>query len=89
MSCFAFYCKLFICNLKRIDYLGLGRLSCFFLLYFPCNYVVSVRRGFVFLLVLGKGCVISLWHSLGFPFNYFVILQPPCFQTPTSLINMD
>ena len=24
---------------------------------FTCNYVVSVRRGFLFLLVLGMGCV--------------------------------
>ena len=34
------------------------------LLLFTCNYVVSVRRGFVFLLVLG------MWHSLGLPYNY-------------------
>ena len=36
----------------------------FFLLPFTCNYVVSVRRGFLFLLVLGIGLVILLWHSL-------------------------
>ena len=35
------------------------------LLSFTCNYVVSVQRGFLFLLVLGMGCVILLWHSLG------------------------
>ena len=35
-----------------------------------CNYVVSVRRGFIFLLVLGIGCIILLWHSLGLPYNY-------------------
>ena len=30
-------------------------------------YVVSVRRGCLFfLLVLGMGCVILLWHSMGF-----------------------
>ena len=40
------------------------------LLPFTCNYVVSVRTGFLFLLVLGMGCVILLWHSLGLPFNY-------------------
>ena len=26
-----------------------------------CNYVVSIRRGFHFLLVLGMACVILLW----------------------------
>ena len=34
-----------------------------------CNYVVSVRRGFLFLLVLGMGYVVLLWHSLGLPYN--------------------
>ena len=52
-----------ICKLKRISYLGWGR-ELFFLLSFTCNYVVSDRRGFLFLLVLGMGCVILLWHSL-------------------------
>ena len=42
-----------------------------FLLSFTCNYVVSVRRGFLFLLVPGMGCVILLWHTLGLPYNYF------------------
>ena len=37
------------------------------LLSFTCNYVVSVRRGFILFLVLGMGCVILLWHSLGLP----------------------
>ena len=32
--------------------------------------MVSVQRGVLFLLVLGKGCVILLWHSLGLPYNY-------------------
>ena len=41
------------------------------LLSFTCNYVFSVRRGFLFLLVLGMGCVILLWHSLGLPYNSF------------------
>ena len=40
------------------------------LLSFTCNYVVSVRKGFLFLSVLGMGCVILLWHSLGLPYNY-------------------
>ena len=43
-----------------------------FLLSFTCNYVVSVRRGFLFLLVLRTGCVILLWHSLGLQYNYFI-----------------
>ena len=40
------------------------------LLSFTCNYVVSVRKGFLFLLVLVIGCVILLWHSLGLLYNY-------------------
>ena len=39
---------------------------------FTCNNVVSVRSGFLFLLVLKMGCVI-LWHSLGLPYNNFKI----------------
>ena len=39
-----------------------------------CNYVVSVRRGFLFFLVLGMGCVILLWHFLGIPYNYLVFI---------------
>ena len=38
------------------------------LLWFTCNCVVSVRRGFLFLLILGMGCVILLWHSLVLPY---------------------
>ena len=41
------------------------------LLLFTCNYEVSVRMGFLFLLVLGMGCVILLLHPLGLPYNYF------------------
>ena len=41
------------------------------LLLFTCNYVVSVWRGFLFLLVLGMGYVILLWHSLSPPYNYY------------------
>ena len=33
-------------------------------------YVASVRRGFLFLWVLGMGCVILLWHSLSIPYNH-------------------
>ena len=42
------------------------------LLSFTCNYVVSVWRSFLFLLVLGMGCVILLWQTLGLPYNYFI-----------------
>ena len=42
-----------------------------FLLSFTFNYVIFVRWGFLFLLVLGIGCVMLLWHSLGLPYNYF------------------
>ena len=53
-------------------YLGWGRLGeLIYLLSFTCNYVVSVRIGFLFLLVLGMGCVILLWHSQSIPYNYF------------------
>ena len=46
------------------------------LLLFTCNYsyVVSVRRGFLFLWVLGMGYVILLWHSLSLPYNYFGVI---------------
>ena len=37
-----------------------GKRELMFLLSFTCNYAVSVRRGFLFLLVLGIGCVILL-----------------------------
>ena len=42
-----------------------------FLLLFTCEYVVSVRGGFLFLWVLGMGYVILLWHSPSLPYNYF------------------
>ena len=45
-------------------------------LSFTCNYVVSVRRGLTFLLVLGMGCVILLWHSLRLPYNYLLYPEP-------------
>ena len=48
--------------------LGKGELIC--LLLFTSNYVVSVKRGFLFLWVLGMGYVILFWHSLSLPYNY-------------------
>ena len=41
------------------------------LLFFTCNYVVSVWRGFLFFWVLGNGYIILLWHSLSLPYNYY------------------
>ena len=49
----------------------MGKRELICLLLFTCNYVVSVRRGFLFLWVLGMGYVILLWHSLSLPYNYF------------------
>ena len=49
-----------------------GKTGLIYLLLFTCNYVVSVRRGFLILLVLGMGYVILLWHSLSLPYNYFI-----------------
>ena len=48
--------------------LGKRELVC--LLLFTCNYVVSVKRGFLFLWVLGMGYDILLWHSLSLPYTY-------------------
>ena len=52
----------------QLPRLGKGELIC--LLLFTCNYVVSVRRGFLFFWVLGMGYVILLWHSVSLPYNY-------------------
>ena len=71
MSYFVFYCLLFIFNVAdQLPRLGKRELIC--LLLFTCNYVGSVRRGFLRLCVLGMGCVILLWHALSLPYNYFV-----------------
>ena len=72
MSYFVFCCYLFICKLYIADQLSLlekRELIC--LLSFTLNYVVSVRKGFLFLLVLGMGCVILMWHSQGLQYNNF------------------
>ena len=45
----------------QLPRLGKRELIC--LLLFTCSCVVSVRRGVLFLWVLGMGCVILLWHS--------------------------
>ena len=46
------------------------------LLSFTCGYVVSDRRGFLFLWVLWMGCVILLWYSQRLPYNYFDLTKP-------------
>ena len=48
--------------MDQLPRLGKRELIC--LLLFTCNYVVFVRRGVLFLWVLGMGYVILLWHSL-------------------------
>ena len=59
------YMKTVVNQLPR---LGKRELVC--LLWFTCNYVVSVWGGFLFHLVLGMVYVILLWHSLSLPYNY-------------------
>ena len=54
----------------QLPRLGKRELIC--LLSFTCNYLISVRRGFLF--VLGMGCVILLWPSLGLPYNNCVLM---------------
>ena len=57
--------------MDQLPRLGKRELIC--LLLFTCNYVISVWRGFLFLLVLGMGYVILFWHSLSLPYNYFAL----------------
>ena len=59
--------------MDQLPRLGKRELIC--LLLITCNYVVFVRRGFLFLWVLGMGYVILLWHSLSLPYNYFTIYK--------------
>ena len=54
--------------MDQLPRLGKRELICLLLL--TCNYVVSVWRGFLFLWVLGMGCVILLWHSLSLQYDY-------------------
>ena len=55
--------------MDQLPWFGKRELIC--LLFFTCNYVVSVWRGLLFRWVLGMGYVILLWHSLSLPYNYF------------------
>ena len=81
MSYFVFFCCLFIykpyysgsiyINRIIVDQLPrLGKRDPICLLLFTCNYVVSVRRGFLFLWGLGMGYVILLRHSLSLLYKY-------------------
>ena len=62
---YSFVSYLYVSCSGSITSVGKGDLIC--LLLVTCNYVVSVRGGFLFLWMLGMGCVIVLWHSLGLP----------------------
>ena len=57
--------------MDQLPRFGKRELVC--LLLFTFNNAVSVRKGFLFLWVLGMGYVILLWHSLSLPYNYFAI----------------
>ena len=49
----------------QLPRLGKRELIC--LILFTCNYVVSFRRGFLFLWVLEMGYIILFGHSLSLP----------------------
>ena len=55
--------------------LRLGKRDLICQLSFTCMYVVSVRRGFLFPLVLWLCCVILLWHFLGLPYSVWLFLK--------------
>ena len=57
---------------KLLYYLSWANESCFFLLSFTRNSVVSVRRSYFFPWQLGRGCAVLLWH----PFNDFLNWSP-------------
>ena len=76
---YSFVVCLFVSVSGSLTSVGEDELIC--LLLFTCNYMVSVRRGFLFFWVLGMGYVILLWHSLSLPFNSFdikVMLRHSC-----------
>ena len=65
----------------------MGERELIFLLSFTCNYVVSVKRGFLYLLVIGVGCAILLWYSLGLHIIIIVkymLLYSICFRLECS-----
>ena len=59
--------------MDQLPRLGKSELIC--LLSSTCNYMVSVRRGFLVLLVPEMGCLILLWHSLSLSYNHFACIN--------------
>ena len=53
----------------------LGKRELVFLLLFTCSFVVFVSGMFLFPLVLGMGCAILLWHSLGLGILLIILLH--------------
>ena len=74
ISYFVFFCRLFICKPKLIDYLGWGRDSLFVcccllvIMWFLFGEVFS-SSGFL------GWATLFLWHSLSLPYNYFGLLS--------------
>ena len=58
------------CKLRKRLCMMEKKRELFFLLSFTRNYVISFRKGFLFLLVLGIGCVILVRYSLCLPYSY-------------------
>ena len=54
--------------------------------YLSCYRLLVIMWFLLFLLVLGLGCLILLWHSQGIPSNYFVIVitKSPHYPVPTG-----
>ena len=61
------------------DFGPLGKRELICLLVFTRINVVSV--GFLFLCVLGMGCVILLWHYLSLPLIIFLKFKNPVFSS--------
>ena len=63
MSFFVFYCYLFILSYSgSVTSVLEESVNLSAIVNNACNCMVSVRRGFLFLLVLGIGYIILLWH---------------------------
>ena len=73
--------------MDQLPRLGKRELVC--LLLFTYNNVVSVWSGFLFLLVLGMGYVILLWHSLSLPYNYFGKKNRDCSCFCQNFLHLD
>ena len=62
--CFSYSIVSYLLYAVVDQFTRLGKRELIFLQLFACNFVASVRRRFLFLLVPGIGYVILLWHSL-------------------------